>query len=310
MRVVIFGGGGFIGRSLAARLAAAGHEIVVPSRDPERAKAALIVLPTARVIPFDPQSPPTIRAAAADCDAVINLIGILREVRRHDFEAVHVEFVRKLVEVCARNAPRHFIQISALNAGPGAPSRYLRTKSGGEAIVRGVAAPTQWTVIRPSVVFGRGDGLITLFDSLLRRFPALPLACAQARFQPIWVEDLAAMIARCVGDCRCYGKILSAGGPRIYTLGEIVKLIAGRRRRLIIPLNRTLSYLTALAMERIPFITPPLTRDNCDAMSVPSVCARNDAAEMLGELRALEAELQTRLHPRLGFGDFRHFARR
>jgi NADH dehydrogenase len=317
MRAAIFGGGGFIGRSVAACLSAAGWDVIVPTRDRERAKAALIVLPTAQVVPFDPLSPPTIRAAAAGCDVVINLIGILQEARRHDFEATHVEFVRKLVEVCARAGPRHLIHISALNAGPGAPSRYLRTKGNGEAIIREVAPPTRWTIIRPSVVFGRGDGFVNLFAAMLRRFPMLPLACAEARFQPIGVEDLARLIAKCAGDCAFYGETLQAGGPRAYSLGEIAALIAGKRRRLIVPLNRPLSYLLAWMMEAIPFITPPLTRDNCASMSVASVCARNDAARILGDLRTLEAELQSR-----GIGDtdtknmqrrydeFRHFARR
>ena len=309
MRVTIFGGSGFIGRHLAAELSERGYEVKIPSRDRERAKAALIVLPTVSVEQFNPNDFASVRAAVAGSDVVINLVGILHERHRREFEATHAEFTRRICEACGQEKPRQLIHISALNAAPGAPSRYLRTKAAGEHIVRRSGGEAKAAVIRPSVVFGKGDGFIHLFSSLARQFPILPLACPHTKFQPIWVEDLARMIAIGIGNRDFFGATLLAGGPRVYTLADIVRLIVGNRRRLILPLNRPLSFAFAWLMEQIPFVNL-LTRDNCRSMSLDSICRqKNDAAHFLGRLKTLEAELADSGESH-GYDDFRHFARR
>ena len=314
MRVALFGGAGFIGQRLAAELCARGHEVVIPTRDRERAKERLVILPGARVTGFDPDSATAVSRALDGCDAAVNLVGILHERRQGDFERVHGEFVRRLVSEC-RGRVRLFAQVSALGAAAASGSAYLRSKAKGERILRDAGA-MRHVIVRPSVVFGRGDSFVSMFANLARMFPVMALPCAHAQFQPIAVEDLARMTADAMEDGALQNRILSAGGPEVFTLREAVEktLQAAGRPRPIIPLGDGASYAFAALAELIPFVNL-ITRDNWRAMRIPSVCPRengNDAANILGEenLTALDIGL-ARMFPRpAGYDDLRRRARR
>ena len=313
MRVALFGGAGFIGQRLAAELCARGHEVVIPTRDRERAKERLVVLPGARVIGFDPDSATAVSKALEGCDAAANLVGILHERRQGDFERVHGEFVRRLVSEC-RGRVRLFAQVSALGAAASSDSAYLRSKGKGETIIRDAGA-MRHVIVRPSVVFGRGDSFLSMFAGMARFFPAMALPCAYAKFQPIAVEDLARMTANAMEDGALQNRILSAGGPEVFTLREIVEktLRAAGRPRPILPLGDGASYAFAALAELVPFVHV-ITRDNWRAMRIPSVCPRegNDAAKILGEenMTALDIGL-ARMFPRpVGYDALRRRARR
>ena len=129
-KVVIFGGAGFIGRRLAACLSEAGAEVTVATRDRERAKADIVVLPGAAAVSYRPQD--TLDHLTRGADVVVNLVGILHDSKRLPFEVAHEEFTRRLLAASARARVSHFVQMSALGAAPGAPSRYLRSKSKAE----------------------------------------------------------------------------------------------------------------------------------------------------------------------------------
>lgn len=174
MNIVIFGGNGFIGGALARALAARGHHLTLPVRDREKAKA-LILLPDTDVVAFDPAAMGAAGAALSRADAVVNLAGILNERVGGEFVRVHNEFVRVLCENCGKHKKvRRFVQISALNANPVAPSEYLRSKGKAEQVVR--AAMERHVIIRPSVVFGPGDSLACFFVRVAkkRRFLCCP----------------------------------------------------------------------------------------------------------------------------------------
>ena len=299
MRIVVFGGSGFIGRRVVSALCARGHEAVVPTRDRERAKQDLIVLPGARAVGFDPDSAASVSRALDGADAVVNLVGILHERRQGDFERVHGEFVRRLVSEC-RGRVRLFAQMSALGAAAASGSAYLRSKAKGERIVREAGA-MRHVIVRPSVVFGRGDSFATMFAGLARIFPVMLLPCAEAKFQPVAAEDLANLVAAAMEDGACQDRALSAGGPEVLTLREVVEktLKAAGRTRPVVPLGDGASYAFAAMMEMVPFARL-MTRDNWRAMRVPSVCPReggNDAAKILGELISLDIGL-ARMFPR------------
>ena len=140
-----------------------------------------------------------------------------------------------------KKVPR-FVQVSALNAAASANSEYLRSKAKAEQIAQN-AAPTRAVIIRPSVVFGAGDSLTSLFARLAKWTPILALPCAHAAMQPIAVEDLVALIAHCLETGEEDGKILLAGGPEEMTLGDIAarSIAAAGMRRKLIPLGRGLS---------------------------------------------------------------------
>src|SRR5882672_2497582 len=165
--VAVLGGSGFVGRHLCHALAAEGYRVRVATRDRERAKEQLILLPTADVSVIDVHDPAQLAGYVQGAEAVINLVGVLHDGRgRRSFQEAHAELARKVVAACRTNGIPRLLHMSALGADRSAPSSYLRTKGEAEAIVR--ESGLSWTVIRPSVIFGHGDSFLNLFARLLR----------------------------------------------------------------------------------------------------------------------------------------------
>lgn len=264
-RVLVIGGSGFVGRAIVNRLTGAGHRVTVPSRRPERMKH-LWVGPTVEVVAANIHDDAELGRLMQHQDVVINLVGILRG----DFESVHARLPARIVAAMQRAGVRRLLHMSALAAGVDAPSDYLRSKGRGEAAVR--ASGVDWTIFRPSVIFGAGDSFLNLFAGLLRLAPVVPLACPAARFQPVWVEDVAAAFVAALDAPRSIGESYDLGGPMTYSLRALVRytgqLIGAPRP--ILGLGAGLSWLQALAMERVP--GGPMTRDNVRSMQIPSVC--------------------------------------
>lgn len=263
--ILLIGGTGFIGGALARRLARADFCVTLPTRRPERVRP-LSILPTARLVAADVHDEATLARLMAGQDAVVNLVGILRG----DFRRAHVELPGKIGRAAAAAGIRRVLHVSALAAADDAPSQYLKTKAAGEAAIR-AACPTT-TIFRPSVVFGRGDSFLTLFARLLKLVPVVPLAGADARFQPVWVEDVAAALVAALGRADSAGQTYPLCGPREYALRELVAYVGtlSGRPRPIIGLPFPLAMLQAFFMELMP--KGPLTRDNVWSMEVPSVC--------------------------------------
>lgn len=268
-RVLVIGGSGFVGRYLVAKLSAAGHDVVVLTRRRQRARH-LLLLPTVRVVEGDPFDAATLARWTPDVTALINLVGTLHARGRDTFERVHVELPRALVATCRNAGIPRILHMSALAARADAASQYLRSKARGEAVV--ADSGLAWTIFRPSVIFGREDSFLNLFAKLARAFPVLPLAGARARFQPVYVGDVATCFERALVIPETAGERYALCGPRAYTLEELVRLvvdIAGRPRP-ILALGPALSQLQARVMEWLP--GPLLTRDNLASMQHDSVC--------------------------------------
>lgn len=273
-QLLLLGGTGFVGRSVCETLARADRalRIVVPSRRPERAKR-LAPLPTVRLVGADVHDQAQLEALLDGCDAVVNLVAILHG-SADAFERTHVELPRKLASACSTRGVARVVHVSALGADANGPSRYLRSKGRGEAVLR--EAALELSVLRPSVIFGADDRFLNLFARLQAFFPVLPLAGAKARFQPVWVGDVAAAIARCLfngeGDRSTIGLTVECAGPQVFTLAELVRL-AGEwsgNRRPVIALPNALGRLQALVMELAPG-EPLMSRDNLDSMRVDNV---------------------------------------
>jgi NADH dehydrogenase len=269
LTIVVAGGSGFIGREVVARLAAAGHRVIVPARRRYRARE-LYLLPTVEVVECDVTVPATLARLLRGADALINLVGILNPSGRATFARVHVDFARDVVAACAAAGVSRYVHMSALNAAADAPSHYLRSKGEAEAIV--AASPLAWTIFRPNVVFGRGDHLTSMFVGLAGFGLPLPLGGARAALAPVWVEDVAWCIARAPSLDATIGQRYELCGPEAMTLASLVRTtldIAGRPRA-IIPLPDGLARLLAGILERLP--GKLLTRDNLASLSVPAVC--------------------------------------
>ncbi|MGE5171853.1 MAG: complex I NDUFA9 subunit family protein [Rudaea sp.] len=268
-RVLVAGGTGFVGSHVVARLAAAGHDVVVATRSRERVRY-LLPLPTVEVVEIDPYDAQALARLARDATVAVNLVGVLHEHRRDTFERVHVAFPRTLVAVCRQAGLSRVLHMSALGASADAPSRYLRSKAEGEAVV--ADSGLAFTIFRPSVIFGRQDTFLNLFARLARAFPVLPLAASQARFQPVFVGDVAACFAQAAVDDATIGKRYALCGPKAYTLEALVRYVAetSGHPRPIVALSPALAQLQARVMEWLP--GPLMTRDNLASMQRDNVC--------------------------------------
>ena len=281
MNVLMIGGTGFIGSAIARRLAAAGHVLSLPTRRRDRAKH-LTTLPTAAVIEADVHDPAVLAELMRGQDAVISLVGILRG----NFMRAHAELPAKIAAAAKTAGVRRIVHISALGAAADAASAYQRSKAAGEAALRDSGLDV--TILRPSVVFGAGDSFMTLFAGLQRLFPLLPLACPQARMQPVWVEDVAQVAALCLQRPESIGQTYELGGPLVYTLRELVEYagaVSGHRA-LVIGLPWPLAWLQAFTME---IVGGPMTRDNLLSLATPNVCANAPALPFGLPATALEA---------------------
>lgn len=293
----VLGGSGFIGSHLVPRLANAGWEVIVPSRYPARARH-LQVQPGVRVVEADFTGRLPLRKAVAGADVVINLIGILNEPGRDGsgFMRVHADLPRELAGACESAGVRRMIHVSALNAGaPEATSHYLRSKGIGEERIR--ASNLDWTILRPSVVFGPGDGFLNRFAGLLRRMPLfIPLPMPDARFAPVHVDDVTDAVLACIATDATTGNAYPLCGPETYTLRTIVGLVAetlGIRRR-IVGLSKPLSRLQAGFMDFVP--GKPFSTDNYRSLLLDSVCTADGAAELgLRRRRSLPAYISEAL---------------
>ena len=313
-RICILGGSGFIGRHLVEKLVEGAHFVVVPTRHRERAKH-LIMLPTVDVVQADVRDPATLASLVRGCDAVINLVGILQSVRGEPygsaFAQAHVELPKRAIAACLATGVPQLVHLSALKAAPDAPSEYLRSKADGEAAVVAVRGALRTTIFRPSVVFGPEDRFLNLFAELQRLLPVLLLGSPEAKFQPVYVGDVAQAIVASLAAPEAEGRAYDLAGPRVYTLRELVEY-AGRlsgHPRPVIGLGPRLSYLQARAMELAP--GKLLSRDNYYSMKVDSV----SPAPLPFGLKAtpLEAVAPVYLQgffPRSRYSVFRYYAGR
>ncbi|MBK6559642.1 MAG: complex I NDUFA9 subunit family protein [Comamonadaceae bacterium] len=277
-RILILGGTGFVGRHICTRLSQAGWSAIVPSRSPAAARH-LAGLPRVDVVPGDVHDEATLIRLLAGADAVVNLVAILHGSEAA-FEQVHVELPKKLARACAAAGVRRLVQISALGAALDGPSMYQRSKARGEAVLHTEAAADflDLTVLRPSVIFGAQDKFLNVFAQLQRMFPLIPLAGADTRFQPVWVEDVAAAVMRCLQDDATIGQTFEACGPEVFTLRDLVRL-AGQyagvnqgRGRAVFALPMPLARLQAWLMERLPG-EPLMSGDNLDSMAVDNIAS-------------------------------------
>ena len=276
--VLVLGGTGFVGTHVCEKLVRAGWRVTVPTRRRNNARDVLH-LPSLTVQELDVHDTAALARAAVGHDAVVNLVAILHG-DQEAFNKVHVELPQKIAEACASAGVGKLVHISALGVNaqkPGSlPSMYLRSKSLGEAVLLASCRQLALTVIRPSVIFGQGDKFLNVFASLQRIFPFMPLAGAEARFQPVWVEDVASAVVKGLERSGVGVQTLEACGPEVFTLKQLVEIsatLAGVNRghgRPVIGIPRWAGELQARMMELMPG-APLMSRDNLASMQVANV---------------------------------------
>ncbi len=291
-KIGILGGTGFVGRSLVRRLGDAGYTLKVLTRRRSPNQRALSLLPNLELVETDVHDPRQLSAQLSGCDAVINLVGILNErgTSGAGFYHAHAELSDKVIRACRENRIERLLHMSAINAdATGGTSHYLRSKGEAEDRVH-AAEELNVTSYRPSVIFGQDDSFFNRFAGLIRMMPGVfPLACAQARFAPVFVEDVARTMADTLPGAAHFGKRYDLCGPRSYTLRELVEFTARctARNRLVIPLPDFAARMQGLAFDLTGFVFPalgieqPFSTDNYRSMQVDAVCPCNDL-ETLG----------------------------
>lgn len=303
-RIAVLGGTGFVGTAIVSKLAAAGHEVRVLTRDLRNGRH-LAVLPTVRTLRVDVHDGSALRRAFEGCDTAINLVGILNEkgFSGRGFAHAHAELARKTVEAAVAAGVTRLLHMSALGAAEDGPSFYLQSKGVAERHVRAAPPSLAWTVFRPSVIFGAGDSFMNRFAGLLRLSQGvIPLARAGARFAPIWVEDVATAFLAALEERTPAGATLPGGrstgraydlcGPEVFTLEALVRLAgdASGVKAHILPLPDWAARLQARLMDFVP--GKPFSTDNYRSLTVDNIC-REDGCAPLGitpaSLRALAA---------------------
>jgi NADH dehydrogenase len=283
--VTVFGGSGFLGRHVVRALASRQYRVRVAVRRPD---LAFHLQPLGRVgqihaVQANLRYPDSVEAAVRDADIVVNLVGILFERGRQDFDAVMTEGAETVARAAsAAGAP--LVHLSAIGADASALSHYARAKAEGERLV--LAAHNTATVFRPSVVFGPEDDFFNRFAALARMSPVLPLlGGGQTRMQPVFAGDVAEAIAKAVDGETKPGAIYELGGPDVRTFKELMELVLAtiERRRLLVPVPFGLMKLQATLLQYLP--KPPITPDQVELLKRDNVVgedARRDGRTLEG----------------------------
>jgi NADH dehydrogenase len=274
--VLLIGGSGFVGGWIASRLSERGIRVTIPTRHRDNTKQ-LIMLPTVDMVEANVNDPQQLAALMQGQDAVINLVGILHD---HDsrlpygngFARAHIELPKNIIAAMKQTGVRRLVHMSALGASVDAPSEYLRSKGEGEAAVVAAMGELDITVFRPSVIFGPGDAFLGMFAKLLKIFPFFPLGGGAARFQPVYVGDVADAFAGCLTERATFGQTYELCGPKVYSLRDLVEYtgkLIGKPRPIIDLGDGGWAYLQAGLLWLLP--NPPMSPDNLRSMEVPSV---------------------------------------
>ena len=299
--VVVFGGGGFLGRRLVDRLTAEGMTVRVAVRHPDPARIELRSMGFERVtvVPADVRDQASVAAAIAGADAVVNAVSAYIEKGGVTFEAVHVRGAENVAREAAAAGVARLVLVSGIGADPDSSSPYIRARGRGELIVR-QAFPGA-TIVRPGAMFGPGDALFGTLAALARLLPALPLiGGGSTRLQPIFVEDVAEAISSILSDPGTVGRTYELAGPKVYTLRELVNMtlqLMGKRR-LLVPIPFAVAEVQARLFELLP--NPPLTTGQVDLLKTDNVVsgALPDVQELGIQPKTVEEVIPTYIGPR------------
>jgi len=312
--IAVLGGTGFLGRNLILKLSQAGYLITIPTREKNRHRD-LLVYPNVRLLQANVHRKENLQDVLRDCDAVINLIGVLHDTKRKEnsFSGAHVELAQSIIQTCQELGIKRYLHMSSLTAhAEDAPSEYLRSKGKAQNIV--LASDLNVSIFQPSVIFGPNDSFTNRFAQLIKwPLPFFSLPSPNARFAPVFVEDVSHAILKSIDNRMTYGKIFSCCGPTNYSLRELIELIAATlgKKRIIIGLNDTLSKLAASVLGVMP--RTPFTKDNYLSMQVDNVCQDNGLLSLGIKPASLESKIkQILLKPSINYryDDYRRSAAR
>ncbi len=266
MIITLFGGTGFVGRHLTERLRGDGHRLRIVARHRPTSDRRLH---SVEYLQGDLTRPATISESLKGADAAVNLVGAVKLADEAAYFALHRDGARTVAQTCREAGVDKLIHFSALGVDSQAPSSADRSKAMGERVVREVLP--QAAILRPSLIYGPDDHLLTLFEAVSRRLPVIPLFGAETRFQPLYVGDLCEAMARLLSGAVETEPVYQACGPEVFSLREIVSTLCRSlgRNRLVIPVPDRMALWTAALMERLP--VPPFNSDQVLLMKTDKI---------------------------------------
>jgi NADH dehydrogenase len=296
VKIFVTGGTGFVGREVVRQLHGVGHKVRCLVRDPERAKRLLPV--AVELHPGDLTDPSCLSVGVKECQAVVHLVGIIVEKGRSTFERIHVQGTEDLLTAAAEAGIRRFIHMSALGSRPNAVSRYHQTKYRAEQAV--TQSGLDWTIFRPSAIFGPGDQFINLLARIIQSAPVVPvIGRGESRIQPISVRNVASCFALAIGNPLSYRKIYELGGTRRLTYNQIYQIIARvlDKKKTAVHIPVPLVKPGALISEWL-LPNPPITREQLIMIQEDSICDPSDAVHDFGlELQDFEEGIREFVKP-------------
>jgi NADH dehydrogenase len=287
--VTVFGGSGFVGRYVVRALAKQGWRIRVAMRRPHLAGDLRVMGDVGQVelMQANVRYPDSVARVMEGASACVNLVGVLYQAGKQSFDAVHVDAARSVAQAAKAAGATRFVQISAIGADQASASQYARTKAAGEAAVSG-AFPGA-TILRPSIVFGPEDDFFNRFAGMAVRMPMLPLiGGGKTRFQPVYAGDVGAAVAACLAEPTTAGRTYELGGPGVYSFKQLMEIMLHeiQHKRALTPVPNGVAMMLGgigdLQTAILPFLPPPLTKDQVRMLGRDNVAAANDGLAALG----------------------------
>lgn len=283
MKILVTGGTGFVGRHFIRRMKAAGHSVRCLVRDKEKADA--LFGDAVDFVQGDIQNKDALQLASYGMDAIVHLVGIIYEPEGVLFQKVHVQGTANVILSARTAGVRRLIHFSASGAEKKSPSRYFRTKWEAEELVR--QSGLDYTIFRPTLIFGPGDNLINRYMKWITWLPILPVVgSGKHKVQPIFINDVARAIQESLNRPISIGQTYALGGPSVLNSRQIISELAAvlRKERMQLPIPASLLWVIATLMEKL-LPNPLLTIEQLQALHRDNIC----------DITALEHELE--IHP-------------
>lgn len=311
--ITIFGGSGFVGRYIVRRMAKEGWRVRVAVRRPNEAIFVKTYGDVGQIEPLlaNIRDEASTRAAIIGSDAVVNCVGILNETSRQKFNTVQTEGAGRIARIAAECGVTNFVHFSAIGADSNSESNYSKSKAEGESLVR--AAFKSAIILRPSIVFGNEDQFFNRFATMAKLSPIVPLVGSETKFQPVYVDDLAAAAVKAITENVKPG-IYELGGPEVATFKELIVKLMGiiRRKRLIVNVPFFAALIQAYAFDMAQklslglFINSILTRDQVRSLKSDNVVSSRGKGfkELNIEPIAMDAILEEYLYRHRPYGQY------
>jgi NADH dehydrogenase len=269
--VTVFGGTGFLGRSVVQHLRLHGFRVRVASRHPKSGHAVLgRDDPQLRSIKVDVRDERSVTDALADAYGAVNAVSLYLERGQETFHSIHVESAERVAAQAQRAGVKRLIHVSGIGANARSQSLYIRKRGEGELAARKAFADA--ILIRPAVMFGPNDAFLTAILKLLNRLPVFPMFWnGQMRLQPVYVEDVGQAIAKIMQGEQTGPTMFECGGPRVYSYEELLRAVASAAGNKPILLPVPLAAWGALARISELLPSPPITRNQVELMQIDSV---------------------------------------